>query len=322
MTLRHELPRDASASSSLDVELAVGDGELLRGRRPERCGQDDAAARARRAAPGRRRTHRHRRRDRRRRGRRRVRAAGTSIRRCRVPGLPPVPAPDRARQRRIRLARARGCRSATLAPAPRSTWRASTSRAAKMRSRPSCRADRHNASRSRAHWRSSPRCCCSTSRSPRSTCSTASRSAGSSASQLASFPGARVLVTHDPVDALVARGPAVHLAGRPHRAGGDTLGDHCEAAFAVRRRARRRESLSRRRAPKRCRGRRRHRNHGCGHARRRRPGRGRAAAPSSCTGARPRAARATPGRGGSRGSSGSAIVCACMSWAAWRSSPR
>ena len=119
-----------------------------------------------------------------------------------VPVLRPVPAHERPGERRLRADRA-GPRQG---PARRS-WRtrssgSSASRAWRSARRPSCPAGSSSASRSRARWCSSRRCCSSTSRSPTSTPSCAGACATTSASCSASLNLTVAYVTHDQEEAL------------------------------------------------------------------------------------------------------------------------
>ena len=146
-----------------NVSLEVPGGELVAAARAFGLRQDDAAAHHRRprgagrghgALP--------------RRGRHRV-ARARAQRRLRVPALRAVPPHDRVREHRVRPARA------ALRPRTRSTTASTSScgwcssRASGDPSRRSSPADSASAWRWPARWRRSPRCCCSTSPSARST---------------------------------------------------------------------------------------------------------------------------------------------------------
>ena len=76
-----------------------------------------------------------------------------------------------------------------------------------------CRAARRSVSRWPARWPPSPACCCSTSRSPRSTPAPAATCAAICAATSATFDGVRLLVTHDPVDAYALADRVVILEG-------------------------------------------------------------------------------------------------------------
>ena len=103
----------------------------------------------------------------------RDRSARDRARRLRVPALRAVPAHVGVRERRVRPARAAahdaalGRRKSTARCTSCSSSCSSTSSPTGCRR--SCRADSGSASRWRARSRSSRRCCCSTSRSARST---------------------------------------------------------------------------------------------------------------------------------------------------------
>ena len=101
-----------------------------------------------------------------------------------VPGLQPVPAPDRPRQRRLRPAAARAGPRPSGSSGPARCWSWSASRARGPLRPPALRrpAAARRAGPRAGRW--SRRCCCSTSRcppsTPRSGCSCATRSAASS----------------------------------------------------------------------------------------------------------------------------------------------
>ena len=86
-----------------------------------------------------------------------------------VPVLCPVRAPGRGGERRLRAKAAQGRTPTRSAHGSRRRSSSFSSPAASTPSRASCRAVRCSASRLPARWSTAPRCCCSTSRSARST---------------------------------------------------------------------------------------------------------------------------------------------------------
>ena len=175
-------PRRCAMSSASDVELqgvvkrfddAVAvDGIsardpvrlVLRAARPVRLRQDDDAAddrRLRGAGRGR---------DPARRPGRRRPAAVQARRQHRLPELRALPAPDRLRERRVRPAPEGRRRRAGEGPRSREMLRARRPDGSRRTaSRASSPAASSSASRSRARSSTGRRCCCSTSRSARST---------------------------------------------------------------------------------------------------------------------------------------------------------
>ena len=171
--------------------------------------------------------------------------AGAPRSRRGLSGRAAVPASQRARQRRRgsllhRLVAPGGAgASARVAGAPRhrrarggdaggALRRAGAARGAGARARHASRA-----------------CCCSTSRSRRSTSRRAPRCAASCVATSTSFAGHPSLVTHDPIEALALADRLVVLeAGRIVQAG-SSLGRHRATALALRRRFRRRELAAR-----------------------------------------------------------------------------
>ena len=156
-------------------------------------------------------------------------------RRLRLPALRAVPAHERLRERGLRPARAAARHAAREAEIREQRDRAAAAGPARLArrppARPSSRAASASAWRWRAPWRSSPGCCCSTSRSARSTPRCA-RSCG------AGCAGCTTRSSHQrvrhPRPGRGARG------GRPR--GGDEPGPHRAG-----RHARRSSSTSRRR---------------------------------------------------------------------------
>ena len=174
-------------------------------------------------------------------GARHVRAAGAATGRRRVPGLPAVPAPQRARERRVRAPRSRrrpgrgasasrgrvaGDASAspiTPAPGPRALSGGQAQRVALARAlaidaapAPARRAARR-ARRSRRGSRCGVTC----------------------ARRMQAFDGMRILVTHDPVDAATLADRLVDPRARSRRPDRHARRDHRPPAVGVRRRARR-----------------------------------------------------------------------------------
>ena len=142
--------------------------------------------------------------------------------------------------------RQRSIRRTARPPGPARTPRGRAPRAGF--SRPSCRAASASAWRSRARSRASHACCCSTSRSARSTRSPASRSATSSATSSSGLRLPTLLVTHAFEDAAVAG--RADRGDRPRRAScscGSAADLLAEPASVTRRRAHRRQH--RRRGP-------------------------------------------------------------------------
>ena len=84
-----------------------------------------------------------------------------------VPGLQPVPASDRARQRRVRPEDARKSQGRSDFSGRRHARRWSACRRTNTSTPASCRAASSSGSRWPGRWRSSRGCCCSTSRCPR-----------------------------------------------------------------------------------------------------------------------------------------------------------
>ena len=150
-----------------DVSFEVRAGELVALLGPVGMRQDDAAANHGRAGDGRSR-------DRSVRRRRRRRAPGWRAPcRIRLSALRALPPHDGLRERRLRLARAAAGASPVKGRDHRESERAAEARAAGLPGRPlsldSSRADSGSGSRSPAPLPSSRKCCCSTSRSARST---------------------------------------------------------------------------------------------------------------------------------------------------------
>ena len=241
----------------------------------------------------------------------RLRAARAAADRRRLPGLPAVPAPERARQRRLRPALARPLARRRARRGARAGWRASASPSSPRRGRASSPAARRSASRWCARWRSSRCCCCSTSRWPRSTCARAPRRGATLRDRLAEFAGVKLLVTHDPLEALalaerliviehgriVQSGTPAEVTARPRSAWvADLVGVNLFRGEA----AGDRVVLDERRQPGRARRRQRRRL-------RRDPSARRRAAPRR----RRRARRATSGRRASTSSTTTAAACAC-----------
>ena len=132
----------------------------------------------------------------------RVKSVAGAPGRVRVPALRPVPAHDRGRQRGVRPRACARSRRQTSASASTSCWSWCSSRRSPSATRISSRAASASGWRWRARSRRSRRCCCSTSRSARSTRGSARTSAAGSTSCTASSGVTSLLVTHDQEEAL------------------------------------------------------------------------------------------------------------------------
>ena len=143
----------------------------------------------------------------RRRGRDLTQAAARAPGRLRVPALRAVPAHDRVRERRLRPARAarapNGRADAAISERVKELLELVQLELARRSAIPaSCPAASASASRWRARWRSSRSCCCSTSRSARSTPRCA-RNCGTGCAALHDASAVTsVFVTHDQEEAL------------------------------------------------------------------------------------------------------------------------
>ena len=166
--------------------------------------------------------------------------ARAAVRRCGVPGLPAVPAPQRARERRVRSARAAASRRARRARRG-AGWLAASGSPTTRRAKPaSSPAASRSGSRWRARWR--PSRACSLLDEPLAALDVGTRTElrRELRAHLATFDGARVLVTHDPLDAVALADRLVVLEdGRVVQSG--TCRGVGAAPLALRRRARGRE---------------------------------------------------------------------------------
>ena len=131
-----------------------------------------------------------------------------------LPAWRALPAPDGGRERRLRRRRGPGARPSASSS---STWR--TARRPTRTSSPAASA---SASRSPGRWPPTPRSCCSTSRSPRSTPTLRQRLREEVAQILRAAGTSALLVTHDQSEALsladtvaVMRAGAVEQTGSP-----------------------------------------------------------------------------------------------------------
>ena len=197
-----------------DVSLEVPDGSLTALLGPERLGQVDAAARDRGARGARLRHDRGRPAPTRRGCRRRSAAIGFVFQHYAA-----FKHMTRARQRRLRAedpqaAEGGGRGAGRRAAAPRAASTASPT--ATRRSSPAASA---SAWRSRARWRSSRACCCSTSRSARSTPTSATTCAPGCGACTRRSHVTTVLVTHDQEEAMEVADQIVRAARRQDRAG-------------------------------------------------------------------------------------------------------
>ena len=156
--------------------------------------------------------------------------------RRRVPGLPAVRPPDRRRERRVRPARPRCPKVDARRRADEWLDRVGLADHAVTPATALCRVGRPSGSRSAARWRPTRGCCCSTSRSPRSTPAPESRSAATCAATSQSFDGMRVLVTHDPVDAYALADRVADPRRRPDRPDRHDRRGHRAPTVALRRR--------------------------------------------------------------------------------------
>ena len=169
-------PSASASAASTAVDAAVArylPGRVLRAARPVRLRQDHAAAHARRLRdagrgprPARRRGH-HR------------RAAAPAAGQHDVPELRAVPASHGRGQRRVRAQAGRPAEGRDRGARRRDAGAGAARRASARASRISSPAASASASRSRARWSSGRACCCSTSRSRRSTRSCAARPSSS-----------------------------------------------------------------------------------------------------------------------------------------------
>ena len=229
-----------------------------------------------------------------------------------LPGLPAVPAPLGARQRRLRPARARG-RPRARARARALEWLERVGLSDRARRSPGrSPAARRSASPWRGRSPPTRACSCSTSRSRRWTPAPAPSCGATSRRHLAAFDGTCLVITHDPIEALTLADQLVVLeAGRVVQAGTpEELSSHPRSRYVAdlvglnlfRGRADERaivlaggqrlvvaDPVPRRRGV------------------RRHPAARRGAAPRRCR----RARRATSGRASSRTSTWSATACAC-----------
>ena len=100
------------------------------------------------------------------------------------------------------------------------TWleRVGLARPRRREARASCPAARPSGSRSPGRWRPSRGCCCSTSRSPRSTGRPRRGAARAARATSRRSPGVRLLVTHDPLDAAALADRLVILEDGQRRA--------------------------------------------------------------------------------------------------------
>ena len=148
-------------------------GRVLRAARPVGLRQDHAAAHARRLRDAGRGPHPARRRG------HRGGAAAPAAGQHDVPELRAVSAPDRRGQHRLRAEAGRLAEGARSRRASRRCWRWCSSKASARASRTSSPAASASAWRWPARWSSGRTCCCSTSRSRRSTRSCARRRSSS-----------------------------------------------------------------------------------------------------------------------------------------------
>ena len=148
------------------------------------------------------------------------RAAVRARRQHGLPGLRAVPAHDRARERRVRPEGQEGRAQAErrdARPRRRSRWCGSTASArASPRSSPAASA---SGSRWPGRWSTARRCCCSTSRSARSTSSCARRCRSSSSAIQREVGITFVFVTHDQEEALTMSDRLAVFNAGPDRAG-------------------------------------------------------------------------------------------------------
>ena len=217
---RRSRPARCSASWA---RTAPGKTTLLR--RSRACSGSSAGASRSTASPRRRR-------------RRRVRPARAAPGRRGVPGLPAVPAPERPRQRRVRRRAAQGVQShGGRAPTPTAgstrLGLAELGRAASRRQLSGGQAQRVALARALASR--AARCCCSTSRSRRSTRGPGSRCARELRRHLADFAGPDPARHARPARGDGAGRPAARARERPDRAGGQTRRGGAAAGDGVRR---------------------------------------------------------------------------------------
>ena len=190
-----------------DVSFRVQPAQLVHAARALRLRQDDDAAHGRGPRAGVERPHRDRRQ--RRHAARRQRAR----RQHGVPVVRAVPAHDGARERLLRPALdARRQGEGARARARRSS-RCSASPDSSSGCRRSCPAASSSASRWRARWCSSRRCCCSTSRCRTSTRSCAAACARRSASCSSRSTLTVIYVTHDQEEALAVSDHIIVMDG-------------------------------------------------------------------------------------------------------------
>ena len=138
-----------------------------------------------------------------------------------LPGLPAVPAPQRPGQRGLRACVGPGVdRRAARATAPGVARPGGPGRPARTAGPGSSPAGRRSGWRWPGRWPRRRRCCCSTSRSPRSTPAPADELARELRRHLSALPGRALLVTHDPLDAMALADRLVIVEGGPGGAGG------------------------------------------------------------------------------------------------------